>query len=83
MDVSPQPIFEYLASSSASPLSPGEDSMRVNLFQSGAVDSVGVLELVLFLEERFEVRFGPEDLESDDFQTIEGILSLVRRRKAA
>ena len=50
---------------------------------SGAVDSVGILDLVLFLEERFAVRFGPEDLESESFQTIGGIVDLIERRKAA
>ena len=83
MAISPEPILSFLASRSASPVSLSPDATDVNLFDSGAVDSVGVLDLVLFLEERFAVRFGPEDLESESFQTIGGILDLIERRKAA
>lgn len=83
MAISPKPILSFFASRSTSPVSLDDDSMDVNLFDSGVVDSVGILELVLFLEERFDVRFGPEDLESGAFQTLGGILDLVERRRAA
>jgi D-alanine--poly(phosphoribitol) ligase subunit 2 len=83
MAIGPEPILHFFASRGTSPVSLDRDAMDVNLLESGVVDSVGILELVLYLEERFDVRFGPEDLESPAFQTMGGIVELIERRRAA
>lgn len=51
----------------------------VPLFQRGYVDSIGVVELLAFLEEEFGVRVPDDVLLDDSFETIEGIAATVVR----
>lgn len=52
---------------------------NTHLFESGFVDSTGVLELIAFLEADFGVRIPDEELFSDEFTTINGISGIVHR----
>jgi acyl carrier protein len=51
----------------------------VDLFQGGYVDSVGLVELLQFIQDEFGVEIPDDDLLSDDFATIEGIARIVCR----
>jgi acyl carrier protein len=55
----------------------------VDLFQGGYVDSVGLVELLQFIQDEFGVEIPDEDLLSDDFATIEGIARIVCGRAAS
>ena len=48
-----------------------------HLFESGFVDSAGVVELIAFVESTFKIRLGDDQVFSDDFTTINGISSIV------
>jgi acyl carrier protein len=50
-----------------------------DLLDSGVVDSVILVELVLELERRFEISLPFEDLEIDDFRTVRRVAELVQR----
>jgi acyl carrier protein len=52
-----------------------------NLLDLGIVDSVAIVRLLAFLEERFGVRLDGEDVVSDNFCTIEAMAALVARRR--
>jgi acyl carrier protein len=54
-------------------------SRSVPLFETGYVDSVGLVELLTFLAEDFSVELPDEALMSDEFSTIDGIAVLVAR----
>jgi acyl carrier protein len=61
---------------SVSPRDPrfGRDT---DLFEGGYVDSVGLVELLAFLEEEFGVEIPDEVLVSEEFATINGIARTV------
>lgn len=48
-----------------------------HMFESGFVDSAGVVELIAFLESTFKIRLGDDEVFSDDFTTINGIAAIV------
>jgi acyl carrier protein len=50
------------------------------LLENGVVDSLGVLDLVAFIEEEFHLTVADDDLVPDNFQSIERIASFVRAR---
>ena len=54
----------------------GDDDALVT---SGLLDSVDVLEIVSFLEERYGMDFTDGSFQPDDFDTIESIASLQER----
>ena len=50
------------------------------LIDEGMLDSVLVLELVAFLEERYRISIGSEEIIPENFETVSKVEQLVRRR---
>lgn len=48
-----------------------------SLLETGIVDSIGVLEIVAFVEEEFDMKVEDEDLIPENFGTIAGIGTFV------
>jgi len=72
-------LREYIAGSSIL-RSPGPLTDSTPMAAYGILDSIAVLELVLFLETRFGVEFTSRDLDRRRLETIETIESLVRKK---
>ena len=51
-----------------------------DLLISGLLDSLGVMSLVHFLEQEFEVGIPPEDVTIENFQTVEAICGYLSGR---
>lgn len=51
------------------------------LLDSGIVDSLGILDLVAFLESGFEVHISDDELLPENFQTVEAIAQFVERKR--
>jgi D-alanine--poly(phosphoribitol) ligase subunit 2 len=52
-------------------------SVEMDLFETGTVDSLAFVELLLHLEQEFGLRVSVEDLEIDHFRTIQRIAQFV------
>jgi acyl carrier protein len=50
-----------------------------NLLESGIIDSLGVLELVTFMQQEFALAVADEDLTPENFQNIESMARFVER----
>ncbi len=74
-------LREYVA---GSPIlrRPGEVSDTTPLATYGILDSMAMLDLVLFLENRFGIEFSARDLDRRRVETIDHIESLVREKLA-
>ncbi|MNC95035.1 acyl carrier protein [compost metagenome] len=59
-------------------LDPGED-----LFQSGIVNSLFAVQLMTFMETRFRIEVGSEDLEMDNFRSLDAATAFVVRKAGA
>jgi D-alanine--poly(phosphoribitol) ligase subunit 2 len=53
-----------------------------DLLESGLVDSIGLVELILQLEDRFGVSLPMDELEIDDFRSINTMADLITRRSS-
>jgi len=53
-----------------------------DLLESGVVDSTGVLELVNFIEQQFEVAVSDDDLTPDNFRSIERVARYVANKRS-
>jgi len=51
-----------------------------NLLETGVVDSLGILEVVTFLESEFKLEVSDEDLVPENFQSIISIAAFVRSK---
>lgn len=54
-----------------------------SLLESAIVDSMGVLDIVTFVEEKFGIELTDDDLVADSFESIAGIAALVKERMCA
>ncbi len=51
-----------------------------SLLQRGVIDSVNILQLLAFLEEKFLIKVKDEELIPENFETINTITSLIQRK---
>jgi len=54
-----------------------------SLIDSGVIDSTGVLELVGFLEERYDIRINDDELVPENLDSIDNIIGFVSRKQGA
>ena len=71
-------LQNFLFSDDNSALSDGD-----SLIRGGVIDSTGIHELVLFLEESFAFRVGAEEMTPANFDSIHAIDAFVARKRTA
>ncbi|MCK9595141.1 MAG: acyl carrier protein [Candidatus Omnitrophica bacterium] len=52
-----------------------------SLFAANIIDSFGMLELIAYIEKDFCVRLKPSDIDIDNFDTVDKIVSLIEEKK--
>ncbi len=52
-----------------------------NLFEADIIDSMGVLELIAFIEDDLGIEMNQDDLTIENFNTVEAIVQTVERYK--
>ncbi len=73
-----QYIIENFLFGDASPL----ESDSMSLLDGGIIDSVGVMELVAFLEQDFELTVADEDLVPENLDSVDNLTAYIGRRQA-
>ena len=66
---------QLLGANSGVDIDPSDD-----LLGSGLVDSMGMMSLINFIEERFDFKVPPEDMVIEHFMTVEAISSYLENR---
>lgn len=51
-----------------------------DLFASGLVNSLFAMQLVLFIEKEFQLKVENEDLDYDNFRTVDAIVGFIDRK---
>ena len=52
-----------------------------SLLEAGIVDSIGVMELVTFVDKTYKITVPPEDISPDNFDSISRLANYIRRRQ--
>ncbi len=63
------------------PVDPGEIEDDENLMESYEIDSVNLFEIVVGLEEEFEISVEDEDFSVDLFATIDSLAEYVEQKR--
>jgi len=50
-----------------------------SLTEAGVIDSIGVLQLVDFIEEKYRIKILEEDITQEHFDTLGGIEKLIQK----
>lgn len=61
----------------------GDIGSSDDLIESGMMDSLALMRLIQFLEESFGVIFDGMDVVPDNFQTVDAMVDLIEKKKAA
>jgi len=51
-----------------------------SLLGMGVIDSTGVLELICYLEEKFQLQFGDDELIAENFDTVLKITAFLQKK---
>lgn len=54
---------------------------EVDLFDLGYVDSAGIVALVAWIEERYDLELSEDDLFDERFTTVDGIAAIIAARR--
>jgi acyl carrier protein len=71
-------IIHWLTSNAAKPHS-GEIAADTELIEQGLIDSLAVLELLVFLEEQFRLTLPIEEFVPENFVTAKAVADMVMR----
>ena len=80
MDIKPQ-IRDYIAKNILYSDNGFEYDDDASFLEEGIVDSVGIMELVLFIEETFGMPVDDEDLTPDNFDSVSKLAGYITRRQ--
>lgn len=59
------------------------ESVTCDLFANGTLDSLGLVDLWFLMEQRWGVRVEIDQMELDNFRTVERIAEFIRNEQAA
>ena len=52
----------------------------INLFESGLLDSLGLIELLIELEEKLDIKIEPTEIERSDIETPNKLIEYISKR---
>jgi acyl carrier protein len=74
-------VEKFIVEEITGDLVPGPLPHDADLLAADLIDSLGITELVSFLERTYGIKVGDEDLAPDNFRTVEAIVALVERKE--
>ena len=51
-----------------------------NLFETGALDSTGVMDLIMFIQEKFGVTIEVEEVIEENFESIRAVKKMIKAK---
>lgn len=75
-----QIIFDYIAETFDIDRNDPDFTPDVNLFDYGFVDSMGATEIILFIEEHWNIKITQRDLTLSPMNTVEEIAAVVESK---
>lgn len=80
MDDQAQAVEEFIVTEIAQGVELGTLSRDEDLLAAELIDSLGITELVGFLESRFGISVVDEDLTPENFRSVDAIVAFVRAK---
>ncbi|MEI5035125.1 hypothetical protein RB201_27950 [Streptomyces sp. S1A(2023)] len=75
-------ISEYIVREFLPDLTPSQLPHDLDLLADGALDSLGVLKLIAWVEHHFRLAVGDSDLDPDNFRSVNAIDAYIARSRS-
>ena len=72
-------VRQFIVAEMMPPGTDGDFDDADSLIDSGIIDSMGVMKLITFLEDKFSIRIGAAELLPDNFESVAAITGLLQR----
>jgi acyl carrier protein len=72
-------VLDFFARNGQRPLPSGSDALGVRYLDEGLIDSLGIVTMVSEFESALDIRFSADDMQSYEFQTVGGLISIIDR----
>ena len=76
-------VITYLDSQNPIPGEGEVEKLACLYLDSGVIDSMGIVFMITEFEEKFGIRFSSDHLQSDDFQTVGGVIRIIEQLQSA
>lgn len=65
----------------------GESDLEIlpedDLLGSGIVESMGMMRLIQFIEEKYDFKVPPQDMTIENFMTVEAMVNYIKKPKGS
>ena len=72
-------VFGFLEGKKPIPGNTEQARLDCAYLDIGVIDSLGIIEMVNYFEEIFQIRFSSSDMQSESFRSIGGLIELIER----
>lgn len=77
-------VLDFFVRNARKPLPVNEvDALACNYLDMGIIDSLGIVTMMSEFESNLAIHFSAEDLQSYEFQTVGGLITLIDRMRAS
>jgi acyl carrier protein len=77
-------VLEFMSKNTKKPMPTNKsDLLACPYLDIGIIDSLGIVMMITEFESAFDIRFDAEDMQSNEFQTIGGLITIIDRLRAA
>ncbi len=56
---------------------------KASFLETGLLDSTGILEIIMFVEETFDIKVLDDEMVPDNLDSVEALIAFVQRKQAA
>lgn len=70
-------LYRVLSDLSDIPSASKHDINKLRYLEGGILDSFGLMQFIVAIEENFNVELTPEDTQSEQFRTLGGIAEII------
>lgn len=71
-------LLNWFTQNSSIPVNHTETQLQVNYFEAGLIDSLGVINLIVGIEEHFDIHFNERNFQDRRFSTIGGLSDIIQ-----
>ena len=77
-----QIVLEFFDSRGGLPGTCQDEKLACAYLDAKIVDSMGIIDMVSHFEDTFGIRFDADDLQSQEFQTVGGLIGVIEKLRA-
>jgi len=72
-------VFDYINTKTKIIGETETERLKYHYLESGSIDSMQMVEMIVYLENKLNIKFNSEDLQSNEFRTVGGLIDIITK----